>query len=294
MLTRRQFIGSTLGAAGAAVLARGAARAEPRWQIGCYTRPWAKFDYRLAFDGIAEAGFRYAGLMTASIGKIISVDTTLEQAAEIGAEARKRGLELSSTYGGPFPIKGSIAEGVAGLRRLIDNTSAARCPSLLLGGTNSEELEDAYYTIVAECCDYASEKGVELAIKPHGGLNSTGRQCRRLIEKVGHPNFGLWYDPGNIFHYSQGRLDPVDDVPSVNGLVDGMCIKDFRPPAGVNTTPGTGLVDFPTLMTRLRSGGFTGGPLVVEAVAASATEPPEILAEAKKARRFLEELVGRA
>ena len=36
----------------------------PRWQIGCYTRPWDRYDYRTALDAIAKAGFRYAGLMT--------------------------------------------------------------------------------------------------------------------------------------------------------------------------------------------------------------------------------------
>jgi len=38
------------------------------------------------------------------------------------------------------------------------------------------------------------------------GTNATGPQCRKLIESVGHSNFGLWYDPANIFYYSDGRL----------------------------------------------------------------------------------------
>ena len=57
-----------------------------------------------------------------------------------------------------------------------------------------------------------------MSVKPHGGQNATGPQCRKLIEQVGHKNFRLWYDPGNIFYYSDGNLDPVDDSATVDGL----------------------------------------------------------------------------
>ena len=76
--------------------------------------------------------------------------------------------------------------------------------------------------------------------------------------------FRLWYDPGNIFYYSDGKLDPVDDAASVNGAVVGMSVKDFRPPKDVALTPGTGKVDFLRVLARLQQGGFINGPLVVE------------------------------
>ncbi|MBN2131585.1 MAG: sugar phosphate isomerase/epimerase, partial [Sedimentisphaerales bacterium] len=103
-------------------------------------------------------------------------------------------------------------------------------------------------------------------------------------------NFRIWYDPGNIFYYSNAELDPVDDAPSVDGLVTGMCVKDYKHPKNVSVTPGDGRVDFPAVFARLRAGGFKGGPLVVECL-----EPGDLahtLAEAKRARRFLEQLTG--
>ena len=36
----------------------------PPYMIGCYTRPWAQYEYRVALDAIAEAGYKYVGLMT--------------------------------------------------------------------------------------------------------------------------------------------------------------------------------------------------------------------------------------
>ncbi len=282
-ISRRDFIGSVMFTTAAAALISGCRRED--WQLGCFTRPWGSADYRVAFDGIAEAGFSYVGLM----GAIITRETTAEQAVEVGREAASRGLEILSLYGG-FDVRNSVDEGIAQLQALIDNSSIGGCSSILMGGTTAPDLVDPYYKVIAECCDYAAEKGVALNLKPHGGTNATGPQCRRHIETVGHKNFRLWYDPGNIYYYSDMALDPVDDAPTVDGIVTGMCVKDFLPPKEVNVTPGTGMVDFPKVMSLLRQGGFTGGPLLVECL--SQGDPDFINDEARKARLFLEELTA--
>ena len=111
-ITRRQFLGNVmLASAGAALISSDLA---PRWQIGCYTRPWAEHDYRVAFDGMAQAGFKFAGLMTHKTGTVITLQTTPEQAAAIGAEAKSRGLKIASLWGGNFDVKKSVAEGITG------------------------------------------------------------------------------------------------------------------------------------------------------------------------------------
>ena len=279
----------------AVLLGGGAAAAAPssRWQIGCYTRLWDQFDYRIGLDGIAEAGYKYAGLMSHKGRTRIlnTLETTLEEAAAAAEEVRRRGLQTVSVYGGDFSAHQSVEAGVAGLRRLIDNCAAFGSPRLLLGGTGNRDLVQQYYNVVRECCDYAVSKGVSLSVKPHGGTNATGAECRRIAGMVGRRNFGIWYDPGNIFFYSQGAVDPVDDVSSVDGLVVGMSVKDFRPPKDVLVTPGTGKVNFREVLARLQRGGFTGGPLVVECVDRRET-PAEIAAEARKARLMLEDLTA--
>ncbi len=301
-VSRRDFLCESLkvGAAGVAMpwLASGLAaeesRSKERWQIGCYTRPWDQYDYRVALDAIAEAGFKYAGLMTTKSDTrlVISVSTTLEEAGKVGEEVKKRGLAVPSVYGGDIPVSESLEAGIAGLRRLIDNCAACGARNLLMGGVGDEKLYEAYYKAIAECCGYAAEKGIGISIKPHGGLNATGPQCRKTIEAVGHKNFRIWYDPGNIYYYSEGKLDPVADAATVDGLVVGMSIKDYKHPKNVAVTPGTGQVDFAKVMARLKEGGFKRGALVVECL-----EPGDLvktLAEARKARQFLEELTGQS
>ncbi len=283
-MTRRQFVGSALLATAGAMFSR--AGQPPRWQIGCYTRPWAQYDYHVAFDGIAAAGFKYVGLMTtkSKTSLIISLTTTPKEAAAIGAEAKQRGLEVISMWADQFST-----DNTDGLKRLIENSAACGCPNLLLGGTD-EKHADAYYKIVAECCDYAAAKGVGLSVKPHGGTNANGARCRKIIDQIANKNFRLWYDPGNIFYYSDGKLDPVDDAAAVDGVVAGMSVKDFRAPKEVELTPGTGKVNFAKVLSRLQQGGFTHGPLVVECL--DRGDLAHVNAEAVKARQFLEALTG--
>ena len=202
-------------------------------------------------------------------------------------EARKRGLKVLSVYG-DFSVTDSLEAGIRGLKQLIDHAVTCECPHLMLGGTSDEKIYELYYKTVAECCDYAAAKGVGMSIKPHGGQNATGPQCRKAIELVGKADFRLWYDPGNVFYYSDGKLDPVADAATVDGLVVGMSVKDFLPPKEVLVNIGSGKVDFPAVLARLKQGGFTHGPLMVECLARGSLE--DVKAAAKQARLFLEEL----
>ena len=299
-ISRRSFLAGTakLGAAGLVAsafhslsAAEAAATRQPAWQLGCYTRVFDQFDYPVALDAIAEAGFKHVGLLTTNSKQWVMIKTATppEEVEAMHKEARKRGLKVLSVYG-DFSVADSLEAGIRGLRQLIDDAVICDCPNLMLGGTSDEKLYPLYYKTIAECCDYAAAKGVGLSIKPHGGQNATGPQCRKAIELVGKKNFGLWYDPGNIFYYSDGKLDPVEDAATVNGLVVGISVKDFLPPKEVLVNIGSGKVDFPAVFTRLKQGGFTRGPLIVECLARGPLE--SVKAEAKKSRQFLEQLTG--
>ncbi|MBN2560331.1 MAG: sugar phosphate isomerase/epimerase, partial [Phycisphaerae bacterium] len=223
--TRRSFLAQTLGVGAAALTTNalavtGAEKGssgpdkQGEWEIGCYTRSWDQHDYRVALDAIAEAGFKHAGLMTTKSKSrlVISTETTPEEAHGVAEELKKRGLRVPSVYGGGIPVQRSTKEAVDALRKLIDNCAIVKAKTLLMGGVGNPKQQKPYYEAIKECCDYAAEKRLGITLKPHGGLNSTGPQCRQRIEEVGHKNFRLWYDPGNIYYYSDGKLNPADDA----------------------------------------------------------------------------------
>ena len=300
-INRRSFLAGTAKLGAAAMVAStvetlcgaGAGGAAPKaaYQIGCYTRVFDQFDYPVALDAIVEAGFQYVGLLTTNTKQwvMIKATTPVEEVQAMHQEARKRGLKVLSIYG-DFSVGDSLEAGVRGLKQLIDDSAVCECPNLMLGGTTDEKLYQRYYQTIADCCDYAATKGVGLSIKPHGGQNATGPQCRKAIEPVGKKNFGLWYDPGNIFYYSDGKLDPVADAATVDGLVVGVSVKDFMPPKEVLVNIGEGKVDFSAVIARLKQGGFTHGPLIVECLARGTLE--SVKTQASKARLLLEKLTG--
>lgn len=295
--TRRQFLRRTLASGMAATVAPLAGRVasaadelpqRPRWQIGCWSRPWAKFDYRVAMDNTAEAGYKFIALTGAKTrtGRVIATDTTLEESQEVGEQARQRGLQITFVYGGGLPLD----KGPESLRKMIDNCAAARGQSVVIAHLGDEKTVEQYCKSIADCCDYAASRSVSILLKPHGGMMASGLLCRQALQRIGHPNCSLMYDPGNIYFYSDGELDPVADADTTDGLVTAMSVKDYQHPKNVALTPGTGQVDFPALMARLYKGGFTGGPLAVEMVA-----PGDLaftLHEAKQARLFVEQLVA--
>lgn len=292
--TRRNFIKkSTIGGVLLATGSTGAllnacsvnAKSTPKWKIGAYTRLWGKRDYIEALDGAVAAGYKYVGLSTHDGGRVVDRNSTPEFAAKVGEEIKKRGLTLLTNSGGEHDVRNSLEEGIAGLKRLIDNSALCGAPVIQINAIHDPELMDDFYKAISECCDYAAEKDVLITIKPHG---QSGAFCLEQVKKVNHNNFKLWYDPGNVFHYSHGETNPLDDAVGIGGYLAGMAIKDFQLPREVNLTPGTGMVDFPKLMTLLEKDGFTSGSLVVELV--SPGDLAHLNAEAIKAREFIESI----
>jgi len=296
-VSRRAFLARSAAAGAAGLLVpSGLVRAEQvpaycqdhGYLIGCWTRPWAKEDYRVGFDAMAEAGFKYVGFSGANTPtkRVIGVKTTAEEAALAGEEARKRGLTVTNVYAGGLALE----NGPDNLRAMIDNCHAAGAWSVLLSSVSAEKTYEACCRTIAECCDYAAEKQIVIVLKPHGGTTGTAPQMRDAYQRVNRKNFTLMYDPGNVFFYSDGQIDPAVDCEAICGLVTGMSVKDFRAPKDVALTPGTGQVDFATMMKKLRSAGFTHGPMLIECLAPG--DLAATLAEAKKAKAFVEQLLA--
>jgi sugar phosphate isomerase/epimerase len=302
-LTRRSFLGRTTLSAVAGVatcqlpLAASATAPgkSPSYTIAAYTRPFDKFDLPTALDMIVEAGFGSVGLMTSRSpapskrGMYFPVNLQLkpEDVEKIAGEVRQRRLQVLSVFG-VFDVGKTVDDTVRRMHTLIDYSAIVGTRNLLIGGTDQKRAE-AYYQAVKEACPYAAEKGIEITIKPHGGSNGTGQECRKLITKVGRKNFRLYYDPGNIFFYSGGQLDPARDSASVDGIVSGLIIKDFRPPKDVMVNPGEGKVDFRVVLANLKRGGFTNGPIILETLAPG--DRAQVAAEARAARAFMQSLV---
>lgn len=148
---------------------------------------------------------------------------------------------------------------------------------------------DRYFRSMARAAAHGAERGVQVVMKPHGGSSGASDEIIAAMKKVGHPNFRIWYDAGNIIHYT-GK-DPVEELKPIAPYVTGFCAKDCGELEGdVMIQFGTGKVDFAGVFSVLKSAGFSG-PIMVECCAVGDT-PEATAANARANREFLETVLA--
>lgn len=116
---------------------------------------------------------------------------------------------------------------------------------------------------------YAHSHGVILALENHGKLAGRSDQVRSVIEAVNSPGLRANFDTGNFVLVMQNPSEAALELAPLTGYVH---LKDFRqlrtdePVAHSygaldgsrfqGTVIGQGDVDLPTVLTRLRAGGY--------------------------------------
>jgi sugar phosphate isomerase/epimerase len=288
-MNRRTFIQQTaLVAAGAATM-NFTAKAKANWPIGCFNRPWTKWSFDETLKQIKAAGYKSTGLLSRTREEpFISVDATPEYLENLKKRLAASGLAtnmgaLRSRHN--IPHEDSVRE----VRKQIDNARFLSLKYVLSFGADNPEQFAHYYKVMSDAAAYAQDKGVKLVMKPHGGISGSSEEILRVIKEVNHKNFSIWYDAGNIIHYT-GK-DPVAEIEPIARHITGFCAKDCGELKGdVMLQFGEGKVDFAAVFKKLEAGGFNG-PVMVECCKIGAT-PEETTANARANREFLEKLLA--
>ena len=124
-----------------------------------------------------------------------------------------------------------------------------------------------------------------MGTKHIGGVMAAGTERLGCVERVSHPNFGVWYDPGNVSRCT--GLGPVAELEPLLPHVLAFTAKDCAAKGGeVMIQLGAGAVDFAALFRRLRRAGFTG-PVMLEGGAVGESADA-ITRTARANREFLE------
>jgi sugar phosphate isomerase/epimerase len=293
--TRREFLtDSATVLAGAALAAEApslvaaAAPAVP-WPIGCFNRPFTKWPFDETLKSVKAAGYTLTGLLTRTkADPFIAADAAPEYLAGLKRAIAASGLTavmgaLDSRHDAPLEAT------IAGLRKQVDNAAFLGLGSVMTFGIEDPAQYEHYFKSMAAAAAYGAEKGVQVVMKPHGGSSGASAEIVAAMKKVGHPNFRIWYDAGNIIYYT-GK-DPVEELKPIVQYVTGFCAKDCAAPQSeVMIQFGTGKVDFAGVFKALKSAGF-GGPIMVECCAVAET-PEATAANARANREFLEKVLA--
>ncbi len=288
-MNRREFINQTI-IAGAAVTLSGSIRAaKVNWEVGCFNRPWTRWSYDQALKEIKAAGYKTTGLLSRTREEpFIGSDASPEYLAGLKSRLAASGLKvnmgaLRSRHN--IPLEDSIRD----LRKQLDHAHQLGLKYVMSFGADKPEEFAHYYKVMNDASAYAGEKGIKLVMKPHGGISGSSDEILNVIREVNHRNFSIWYDAGNIIHYT-GK-DPVAEIAPIAKHITGFCAKDCGELKGdVMIQFGTGKVDFPAVFRALKNGGFNG-PVMVECCKIGAT-PEETTANARANRDFLEKVLA--
>jgi len=233
------------------------------------TNSYHSYSLEEALDGIARAGFKSVEL-TSVPGWTEHVrrdadDAELQQVQDL---LNQHGLTAVSFAGhsdlvsdegvGEFRKALNIARKL-GINKVTTSTGGHADTS----GGSLDEQREAFLQRIGPLADEAAQDGITICLETHGGLLATGVMSKELIARIGRPNVGINYDPGNVIFYGDTR--PETDLPDAADKVVHMHVKDQIGGAGVWNFPqvGTGDVDFPALFQILQDAGFTG-PYSVE------------------------------
>lgn len=172
--------------------------------------------------------------------------------------AFKQGLTISGTAVGNdlcHPPGEKRDQQLAYVKEWVDYAEIMGAPVIRIfsGNTKSgQSPEEAHRLAVEgmeECCQYAGEHGVFLALENHGGLTSEVDGMLQLIKDVKSPWFGVNVDTGN-FHSS----DVYGDLAKIAPYALNVQVKVVIKPAGGEKQP----TDFPRLAQILKDTDYRG------------------------------------
>lgn len=311
-MSRRHFLGTTSLAAAAAVLPSApalfaqTAGAAPKPSvpppIGCYgPRIFVKFGLTTdaLLDAAKAAGFQSVEMLGGGSGAA-RVRGTPEAPEVIREKLAQRGL-VSTVGSLVVPEKTPHAEAVAATRAQITRMHRIGQKYALCGGLGDEEQWVPFCRVLADAAAFGQDFGVQIVTKHHHGLNNTTVELLGWMKQVNHPNFRLFFDPGNLIYYT-GK-DPLKQLDIIAPHVAGWVAKDCAGPqymerkAGEpgfgNGAPnpngdevmiqfGTGKVDFPGVYRKLHAAGFNGVIYVEGTVAGKTVEATVAAARANR------------
>jgi sugar phosphate isomerase/epimerase len=145
------------------------------------------------------------------------------------------GLDVSGTAVGNdfcYPPGEKRDSEIRHVKRWVDHAEILGAPVIRIfsgnpHGTSEEEAHKLAVEAIEECCAYAGQHGVFLALENHGGLTTTIDGVMALVRDVKSPWFGVNLDTGNF-----RSSDPYADMARLAPYAMNVQVKVSIAPAG--------------------------------------------------------------
>lgn len=168
------------------------------------------------------------------------------------------GLDVSGTaVGNDFghPPGEERAKQIALVKQWIDFSEILGAPVIRIfaghvkPGTTPAQAHSLMVSGIEECCEYAGQHGVHLALENHGGPTATAEGLLQFVRDVNSPWFGVNLDSGN-FHSD----DPYKELAQIAPYALNAQIKVVMSGGDKKKVPA----DYKRLATILREANYRG------------------------------------
>ncbi len=267
-LNRRGFLAAVPAAAAAGALAASNANAiEPlaRKHGPAFKFSLAAYSYRKLFnseftlshfiDDCAKMGLEGAELTS----YYFPADVKPAYLRQLKGECFRAGLSISGTaIRNDFGVTdaGKLKQEIAHVKQWIVNAEILSAPVIRIFAGHVPKNGDEEKTLnqmvecMQECCEFAGEHGVHLALENHGGPTATPAGLLKLVKGVDSPWFGVNLDTGN-FHTE----DVYADLAAVAPYAINVQVKVVTSSAGRKDKTPT---DFARIGNILRTANYRG------------------------------------
>ncbi|HJT36178.1 MAG TPA: sugar phosphate isomerase/epimerase family protein [Pirellulales bacterium] len=267
--TRRRFLASAGAALAGGSLIQPVAAIEPIQRPGA-----AKFKFSLAaysyrnllsgknpsltladfIDDCAKMGLEGTELTS----YYFPANPTPDYLRELKRQTFRLGLDISGTaVGNDFchPSGAERDKQIALVKQWVDRAELLGAPVIrIFSGNTKKGMEEAdarrlAIEAIEECCQYAGQHGVFLALENHGGLTAAIDGLLQLVQSVKSEWFGVNLDTGNF-----RSADPYADLARLAPYAVNVQVKVSMHPAGGKKEPA----DFKRLAKIVRDAGYRG------------------------------------
>jgi sugar phosphate isomerase/epimerase len=88
--------------------------------------------------------------------------------------------------------------------------------------------EKGFFENIGEIIDTAEALDLTVCLETHGDMLMTGAEARKIFDKLETPRVQVSYDPANVFFYTRGKTDPVEDVSHIFEHIGMIHFKGVR------------------------------------------------------------------
>ncbi len=154
-MNRREFLTAMTAAGVSLSRADSAQRSKgPRWPVGCFNRPWTKWDFDTTLKSVREAGYGIVGLLTTTKqDPFIGSDATPEYLRNLKKKIAAHGLKANM---GALRTRHDIPldESIRDVQKQIDNARSLSLRYVMSFGVGRPEQLDHYYKVMAAASAY--------------------------------------------------------------------------------------------------------------------------------------------